>query len=230
ALVANGLDATISLDGMHGLRTSDTAEAAAFYGARAKELGEKISDYILFAGAPHGVFVIAEHDEEQHGFLTHIKMGDGPFYVLTDSEVLVHLEVARMIRRVMSEGHVLLNNSSRPSINVAAVAKQPLPGGSRIEKAIGSFDLRGTAVKIISKPEAVPIGLLENAVLKRAIEPGQIVTFDDVDLQPTLALNCWLSTRESVLASIDSETSLEPLSSRSNGDHSPSVSNIQARR
>ena len=198
ALVANGLGATIGVEGMHGLQTSDTAEAAQFYGDRANALGQKISDYILFPGAPHGVFVVAEHDDAQHGFLTHIKMGDGPYYVLTDHEVLVHLEVARTIRRVVRDGTVLLNNSSNPVVNVAAIAKRPLPAGHRLEKGIGSFDVRGSAVRILERPDSVPIGLLENVALKRAVEPGQVVVFDDVDLDETLALRCWLDTLQRV--------------------------------
>ncbi len=195
ALVANGLGATIATPGMHGLQTPDLDEAARFYGDRVKQLGAKISDYILFPDAPHGVFIVAEHDDEQHGFLTHIKMGDGPYYVLTDHEVLVHLEVARTIQHVVRDGRVLLNNSSRPRINVAAVAKHPLAAGERIAKAIGSFEMRGLAVTVEAEPDAVPIGLIEDAVLKRAVEPGQIVTFDDVELPETLARRCWLRTK-----------------------------------
>ena len=196
ALVANGLGATIGTDGLHGLRTSDLDEAALWYGNRARELGSRISDYILFPGAPHGVFVVAEHDAHQHGFLTHIKMGDGPFYVLADRAVLVHLEVATTIRRVVREKSVLLNNSPRPTINVAAVAKRPQAAGARITNAIGSFDYRGSAVKIGEQPNAVPIGLLEDVILKRKIERDQILTFDDVELNDTVALRCWLDTTQ----------------------------------
>jgi len=34
----------------------------------------------------------------------------------------------------------------------------------------------------------VPIGILENAVIRENIEPGQIITFNDVDLPDSLAL------------------------------------------
>ncbi len=221
ALVANGLGATIGIEGMHGLQTSDTAEAARFFGERSEEVGAKLSDFILFPGAPHGVFVVAEHDEAQHGFLTHIKMGDGPYYVLTDHEVLVHLEVARTIRRVMHDGTVLLNNSSDPEVNVAAVAKRPLSSGYLLEKGIGSFDVRGMAVRIVDRPGAVPIGLLEHVVLKRAIEPGQIVTFDDVELNETLALGCWMDTLGRVNGTINDAHIGHPPAMIPGGDGSP---------
>ena len=38
-------------------------------------------------------------------------------------------------------------------------------------------------------PDHVPIGLLRKTALKRAVEPGQIITFDDIDILPSRALD-----------------------------------------
>ena len=63
--------------------------------------------------------------------------------------------------------------------------------GYRIERGLGSFDVRGMAVRIIEHPDHVPIGLLENAVVTKRIDRGHQVTFDDVELPNTLALRAW---------------------------------------
>ncbi|MCJ7523307.1 MAG: NAD(P)-dependent oxidoreductase, partial [Dehalococcoidia bacterium] len=55
----------------------------------------------------------------------------------------------------------------------------------------GSFDVRGIAVRIADNPNHVPIGLLMNAVVNRRIEPGQQISFDDVELPESLALRAW---------------------------------------
>ncbi|NND72894.1 MAG: NAD(P)-dependent oxidoreductase [Rhodothermales bacterium] len=199
ALVANGLNASIDIQGMHGLRTSNLDDAADFFGSRAKESGKRLSDYILYPNAPHGVFIVAEHDKSQHAFLEHVKMGQGPFYVLTQSDVLVHLQAPRTIRSLVQTGKALLTNSSTPSVNVAAIAKAPLVPGQRISCGIGSFEVRGECVSIVNEPDAVPIGLLKDAVLRRKIVAGEILRMDDVELPETLALKAWLATRDRVL-------------------------------
>jgi len=47
------------------------------------------------------------------------------------------------------------------------------------------------AVKIAENLGHVPIGLLANAVVTRHIEPGQQISFDDVEVPESLALRAW---------------------------------------
>lgn len=54
--------------------------------------------------------------------------------------------------------------------------------------------IRGEAINIGQQPDHVPIGLMSKAHLKRDIEPGQIITFADVDLPESLALGAWMET------------------------------------
>ena len=63
-----------------------------------------------------------------------------------------------------------------------------MKAGTPIDRAIGGFQVRGEAVRIQDAPNHVPIGLIQNAVVRRTLAPGQIITFDDVDLPDTLAL------------------------------------------
>ncbi|MGF1642168.1 MAG: SAF domain-containing protein [Thiotrichales bacterium] len=72
---------------------------------------------------------------------------------------------------------------------MAAIAKRELKKGEHLPYAIGSFAVRGEAIRVESCRDHVPIGILENAVIKQSLEPGQIVTWDDVELPESLALN-----------------------------------------
>ncbi len=104
---------------------------------------------------------------------------------------LCHLEIDRTIRRVLNGGGALFNNSSQPTISIAAVAKKPLKAGQKIDYGIGSFLVRGIAVETAKNPGHIPIGLLANAVLTENIEAGQQLCFGDVEIPDSLALNAW---------------------------------------
>lgn len=191
ALVANGLGAGIAAPGLLGVESEDVKTGAEALAGRAKGLGYPISDYILSPKSPPGVFIAAEHDERQGDYLRYYKLGEGPFYVLLRNFHLCHLEIVKTIRRVLHGGGVLLNNGENPAISVAAIAKRPLCQGSHIERGIGGFDVRGTAIRIADNRKHVPIGLLANAIVTRHIDAGQQITLDDVELPESSALRFW---------------------------------------
>jgi predicted homoserine dehydrogenase-like protein len=85
----------------------------------------------------------------------------------------------------------LLDNSARPRISVAALAKLDLPTGTRITRGIGGFQVRGESVLISNHPDHVPIGLLEEAVLKSSVQAGQILTWNDIEVPDSMALSAW---------------------------------------
>ncbi len=188
ALVANGLGATITRDGLEGIESEDTNTGALALARMAESLGMPISDYVLCAKQYPGVFIVCRHAAEHANALRTLKLGDGPHYVIFNPYHLTAFEVVKTIRRALQGGPVLLHNSSRPSISVAAIAKVPLRAGVRIDCGIGSVLVRGEAVKASRHPEHVPIGVLTDAVLKRNIEPGEMVNYDAVDLTPSRAL------------------------------------------
>jgi len=99
----------------------------------------------------------------------------------------------------------LLNNSAVPRLSVAAVAKKPLRAGDKISQAFGSFEARGKAVRIRENYGHVPIGLLNNAVVKREIEPGQMICFDNVEMPENTALTIWREIESAARARVPSE-------------------------
>jgi predicted homoserine dehydrogenase-like protein len=195
ALTANGLGARAAVPGLYGTPCEDVRSGAEFLAEQAKRLGYPISDYILSPKAPAGVFIAAEHDERHKEYLKYLKLGDGPFYTLYTTFHLCHLEVIKTIRRVLSGGGVLLNNSTAPQVSIAAIAKRRLVPGEVIERGVGSFEVRGIAVNMIEAPYHVPIGLLTQAVVRRPIEEGEMLTFSDIDIPNSIATFAWGETQ-----------------------------------
>ncbi|MDP8958557.1 MAG: NAD(P)-dependent oxidoreductase, partial [Actinomycetota bacterium] len=144
---------------------------------------------------------VAEHDERHRDALRYLKLGEGPFYTLIKNNIFVYLEIMKTVKRVVREGRGLLDNSARPSVGVAAVAKRTIEPGTKIESGIGSFDVRGVAVRIAQHPGHLPIGLLSQAVVLTEVAPDQMLTFEDVELPESLALRAWQEIESEVLAS-----------------------------
>ena len=190
-LVANGLGADIAQDDLLGPATDDLADGARVLAAAAEKRGRPISDYVLSLKLPHGVFIVATHDERQRDALRYLKLGDGPFYTLVKSNILVHLEAFKTIERILRGEPPLLNNGAAPRIGVAAVAKRQLEPGELIERGCGSFELRGSCVNIADHPGHLPICLAQGIRVRRRVVPGQIVTMQDVEVPESEALAAW---------------------------------------
>jgi predicted homoserine dehydrogenase-like protein len=195
ALIGNHAGATIAAPGLLGPAAADWRAAALGLAEAARRLGRPVADYVLCPGAPHGVFLIAGHDGDEAPALDYFKLGPGPDYLLLKPNIFVHLEVPRTIRRVVEQGRGLLDNSAAPTLGVAAVAKRRVEAGTRVPTGIGGWDFRGLAIRLEDIPDHVPIGLLQDAVVTRRLEPGELPTMADVDLPDSRALRAWLDLR-----------------------------------
>ena len=191
ALVANGLEAAIIKPGLCGLAIDSVEAGGIELAKKAKAIGRPVSDYLLSAKIPPGVFVAAECDPCHKVYLRYYKMGEGPYYTFVRNYHLCHFEAMKTIDRVLSGGKVLVNNSLQPRVSVAAVAKRDLPAGYLVKRAIGSFDLRGVAVNIRDQPHHIPIGLLQSARLTQDIQAGEMICFGMASIPESLALHCW---------------------------------------
>ncbi|NPA65808.1 MAG: dTDP-4-dehydrorhamnose reductase [Epsilonproteobacteria bacterium] len=192
-LVANGLGANLIQEGLVKLPSDDMLEGGTKLVEMAKEKGIElpVSDYVLSPKLPAGVFLLVEHQEDQKPAIKYYKLGDGPYYVLERTYHLCHLEIVKTIHRVLHGGGVLLDNSAKPKYSVAAITKKDLKVGEVIEKGIGSFEVRGSSVEIAKHPNLVPIGLLVGAKLKCDKKEGEYISFDDVELPQSRALEIW---------------------------------------
>jgi predicted homoserine dehydrogenase-like protein len=202
-LVGNFLGADIAREELLGPAVDDLQTAAQLLGEAAEAAGRPLTDYVLSRKLPHGVFLVARHQPDQQAALSYFKAGDGPFYTLVRPNIYVHLEALKTLERVVRGGPPLLHNTAQPRLSVAAVAKRALRPGEAIARGAGSFELRGICVRIAARPDHLPIGLAENLRLRRGVEPGQVLTFDDVELDETEPVRIWREITTRVLKAGD---------------------------
>ncbi|MZR63227.1 NAD(P)-dependent oxidoreductase [Alcanivorax sp. DP30] len=197
ALVANGLGGTLLCPGMQGPTSADLEAAARQLAAEAEAIGDvPVSDYVLNAGGPAGVFIVARHDDAQQRFLKYLKLGEGPYYFLLQPFHLCHLEMVGTIEAVLDGRAPLLTNGRSPTVGVCAIAKTDLGPGDRIERALGSFQFRGEAMAFEAHREYAPIGLMQDCQVVGTIQAGQRVRWDQVELPDSLALRCFRNLLE----------------------------------
>jgi predicted homoserine dehydrogenase-like protein len=201
ALVANALGATIACRNLSGIPCKDLEDGAQRLAEIADGIGTPISDYVLSSTAPAGVFIVAKHQTEQKPYLEYLKLGAGPYYVILRPYHLCHLEIPRTIIQVLAGNKkIAFNNGAQPTIQVVAVAKRTIGKGEIVKRGLGSFDVRGEAVKIKNCPQGVPIGLLHEAKFIKPVPEGQIVSFADVELPESRALELWRETLQMVIS------------------------------
>lgn len=191
ALMANFYGVDILNDGLTGIDSTDLDSSAMELGRMAQSYGRPISDYVIVAGSKTRVFLVAEHEDYAVADLQYMKMGDGPLYLLEHGRNLCHFEINKTVRQLRDTATALLHNGNKPSVSVATVAKHDLASGTTIKNGVGSFDVRGTSVRIKEHQGHVPIGLLHDARLVRPVEAGQVLTWDDIELPDTRAREIW---------------------------------------
>lgn len=201
ALVANGLGADILQAGLLGLPADDLESGALALVLHVEAGTRPISDYIILPQAGVRVFIVARHHGAERAPLAYLKMGNGPNYIIPQALNLTYMEIPKTIARILAGQPPLLNNSRHPTTGVAAVAKKALAPGTLVQAGVGSFEVRGEALRISEDPDHLPIGLLQGAVVRMPVEPGQRLHMDDVDLPDSLALRAWQASRALALAS-----------------------------
>ncbi|MFM7182234.1 MAG: NAD(P)-dependent oxidoreductase [Verrucomicrobiales bacterium] len=196
AFIGNGLGAGIITRGLLGPAGLSLKEGGELLASRAKTMGKPIADYLLNHHLPAGVFITAEHPHAGMEVLRYLKMGEGPYYTLLRPYHLCHLEAPRTIRRVLRGGPPLLDNSAYPTLGVCAVAKRKLEAGENVVRGHGGNKARGEAFALAEIPDAAPLGLLAGSKIRRRVQPGDVLTLDDVELPDTFATRIWHELRE----------------------------------
>lgn len=200
ALCANGLGADIAQDNLIGGKRESVFDTDHLVEA-ARALGRPIADYVVAPGAPPGVFLLADHPAYErlpfYGPYQKLRTKGDSAYLILRAYHLCGLEVAKSLRDVlMGDRQVLLTNGPVPRISLAAVAKRKLDVGETLHRAIGCFEVRGSCIRTAEHPNHIPIGLLDGATLRRVVEPEQPLTFDDVDVPASRALEVWNVLRD----------------------------------
>lgn len=195
-LVANGLGARIVRQGMIGGEVAEMSSLD-YLADAAREFGAPISDFVVHPPVK-GVLILADNPLADlcpgYSAFSKIRTREGRAYSLLKLYYLVYLEIPKTLRRIAAGGPPLITNGLDPTATIAAVTKRALTAGTRIETALGGFELRGEAVEIAGMETSIPITLLDGARLRRSVEPGETLHEGDVDLPETLALSLWRET------------------------------------
>jgi len=186
-LIGNAAGATIAQQGLIGIKSDDLNVAADELCKVAVGLDSPIVDYTLSSKLAPGVFIAATHDACEVQALKYYKLGEGPYFALLRPYHLCAFETIKTIRRAINGGSVLLNNGSEPRLSIAAIAKRVIKRDEVIDAPTGGFMIRGEAVEVSKANDHVPIGILKGARLLTNIEPGQMLTWSDVELIDSLA-------------------------------------------
>ena len=188
--LANFLNFTIDIDGMHGIEA--TYENINQYYIPKKDGGmldkSQVVDF-AFGIAP-GVFaVIYSEDDYVNYEMEYLKMGQGPYWTLARPYHLTSLEIPRTIRHIMLEKYSKLSAQSW-NVEVVAYAKQDIEPGTNLE-SIGGDYIYGKAQKTSTSNGLLPIGIAENSIVNKAIKKGQPIATEAIDAQDNDLCEFW---------------------------------------
>ncbi len=184
-LLANATGYVPDIAGMHGVSgdLEGTVEKL-----RLKEEGGVLNSYGVVEyvdGIAPGVFAIVKG---QNKFvcdeLNYMLKEDGDRHILYRPFHLGSLETVMTIAKACLYGLDAIVPLKGQVCDTVAVAKKDLEPGDRLD-GMGGFCLRGQIEKheTTKQERHIPIGLIAgNTICKRPVKKGQILTFDDVDL------------------------------------------------
>ena len=143
-----------------------------------------IVDFAIGNVAP-GVFLIYTTGQEiLKKELKYLLYGDGPYYLLYRPFHLASMEVPISVAKAYFYNETTISPMNGPVSEVATVAKKDLKPGDILD-GIGGYMVYGLIEQyFIAKNEnLVPLGLCENATVKRAVKKDSLLTYDDVELK-----------------------------------------------
>ncbi|PPC76397.1 homoserine dehydrogenase [Pokkaliibacter plantistimulans] len=149
-----------------------------------------VVDYSIGKGVAPGVFVVAELAHPRLRERMHdLKLGAGPYYTFYRPYHLTSLEVPLTCARAVLYGKADMKPMNIPVAEVCAVAKRDLKPGDRLD-AIGEYTYRAWAMEAgdARRKEAVPCGILENAVVTQPIKYGELITYSNTQVDTTSRL------------------------------------------
>lgn len=147
-----------------------------------------VVDYCTGPVAP-GVFVIVRtHDPYVHHEMSYLQMGDGPYFALYRPYHLASIEAPLTVYEMVLDKRASLT-SEHWTAEVGAQTKTALRAGDRID-GIGGSTVRGLIdpADDFATANAVPLGVLAGALLRRDVPVDHLLTYDDVELDESSAI------------------------------------------
>ncbi len=141
-----------------------------------------VVDYCMGDVAP-GVFVIVRTDAAYINHeMSYLGMGSGPYFALYRPYHLASVEAPLSVARAVLDRESSLY-APHLQAEVCTMAKKDMNPGDVID-GIGGYTVRGYSdlAKDAKRDNLVPIGLIQGAVVQKAIKVGDLVTYDQVQL------------------------------------------------
>jgi predicted homoserine dehydrogenase-like protein len=141
-------------------------------------------DFVQGSSMSGGVFItVRVSDERIRADLQYLKVGKGKYCTFFRPYHLWFLEAPISVARAHLYREVWLAPLDRPVAEVMAIAKRTLIPGGRLDE-FGGYDFYGTIerAEIARALNALPVGLAPGARVTRLVPAGEIITWDDVEL------------------------------------------------
>jgi predicted homoserine dehydrogenase-like protein len=184
ACVANATNMKVAIRGMYGYNSAEHVDNLThlYDIEQLRELGG-IVDYIVGAKPSPGIFIYASTDDPFSArILKYAKLGDGPLYSFYIPYHLLFFEIASSICRLIDFDDPVIVPLKGPVVEVVATAKTDLAPGDVLDGP-GGFKAYGVCenTDVARKENLLPMGLIENLRIAKAVKRDQVLTFDDVE-------------------------------------------------
>ena len=143
-----------------------------------------IVDFAIGNVAP-GVFLVYTTDQEiLKKELKYLLYGEGPNYLLYRPFHLASMEVPVSIAKAYFYNEPTISPINGPVSEVLAAAKKDLKPGDCLD-GIGGYTVYGLIEQyhIAKNENFVPLGLCEDAIVKRVIKKDSVLRYDDIELK-----------------------------------------------
>jgi predicted homoserine dehydrogenase-like protein len=184
AALANTTGLEVSRRGMHGPHSTveDLSRTFALSADGGVIDRPGVVDYCTGPVAP-GVFVVVRTDDPyiRHE-MEYLSMGPGPYFHLYRPYHLASVEAPLTVYEMALDRRPSLT-AEHWTAEVGAAAKRDLRAGETVD-GIGGFMVRGVIdlAPDFARDGLVPLGVLAGARVVRDVPAGQLLTYDDVDL------------------------------------------------
>lgn len=182
-VLSNATGFGVAQRGMTGYECSHVREVLDLYDLDSL-LERPLVDYVLGAEPGSGAFVIGYNPDKVMGqYMSYFKMGDGPFHLFYRPFHLTHLEAPLSVARAVLSADATIAPLGAPVSEVLAFAKKDLEPGDVMD-GIGGFSCYGVIDNVAQAREkrAIPMGLLDEAVVTRPVAADTLISIDDVQL------------------------------------------------
>jgi predicted homoserine dehydrogenase-like protein len=144
-------------------------------------------DFVQGSSMSGGVFVTVRiEDERIRADLEYLKVGKGKYYTFFRPYHLWFLEAPISIARACLKKETTLVPLPRPYADIMTVAKRDLVAGDMLD-TFGGYTFHGVMdrAEIVRDLNALPAGLALGAQMVRPVALGDVITWDDVQLDET---------------------------------------------